>query len=314
MRTDCCGNWICDDHHKYALFSFARNSCARNHDHYTLCSHHHHNEHKGHWKECEACRTSFQTEMYVWYATNEYNFEVLEDPPKYEPTCCDGCGRVIKLATDGHTIAPTGTFCERCADLERSRRTAAPERKRAAAPRKPKVQLPVNTDSQAIELIVSTQVQKRWRIKPAMRASELPAYWLSQWRLEFARKADRTEVALVTNIATLYTFVFPLKELDRGRSFENLFRMRLGFALHDAPSLVQWKSAPIVFTTGNPRQVVGSMNDMRHQLAWKPTAVPFDVPMKSDEDLINETPYLWLDESFPGEGFAKRLASAKDAD
>jgi hypothetical protein len=39
-RTDCCGNWICDDEHTYVLFSYARNSCHRNHSRYTLCAYH----------------------------------------------------------------------------------------------------------------------------------------------------------------------------------------------------------------------------------------------------------------------------------
>jgi hypothetical protein len=39
-KTECCGNWICDDHDKYQLFSYARNSCARNHDRYTVCGAH----------------------------------------------------------------------------------------------------------------------------------------------------------------------------------------------------------------------------------------------------------------------------------
>ena len=83
--------------------------------------------------------------------------------------------------------------------------------------------------------------------------------------------------------------------------------MRLGFALHDAPSLAAWKQAPIVFVAGNPRRVVGSMNDMRHQLAW-----PAET-MRSDEDLINGTPFLWLQETFPKEEFAKRLAEAAES-
>lgn len=37
-KTDCCGNWICDDEHKYVIFSYARNSCHRNHNRYTLCA------------------------------------------------------------------------------------------------------------------------------------------------------------------------------------------------------------------------------------------------------------------------------------
>ena len=304
MRTSCCGSWICNDHDKYVLFSYARNSCARNHQRYTLCSYHHANEHKGHWKDCKICRQSFDTEMYVWFGTNEYNFEVLENPPEYEPTHCDRCGVVIKLGTDGHSIGPRGTLCERCTDLPDDEGKT----KRPSAPRKPKPQLPANTDPGAIEIIVSTQVQKRWRIKPAVSAREQAAHWVAQWRLEFGRKADRTEVALLTNIATLYTFVFPFRELDRGRNFENLFRMRLSFALHDAPAFARWGQAPIIFAAGNPRQVVGSMNDMRHQLAWKPLTI--DVPFKSDEDLINGTPFLWLPETFPEKEFSKRLVES----
>jgi hypothetical protein len=28
-KTECCGEWICDDEDKYVLFSYARNSCYR---------------------------------------------------------------------------------------------------------------------------------------------------------------------------------------------------------------------------------------------------------------------------------------------
>ncbi len=34
-KTECCGQWICDDEHKYVLFSYAQNSCFRNHHRYT---------------------------------------------------------------------------------------------------------------------------------------------------------------------------------------------------------------------------------------------------------------------------------------
>jgi hypothetical protein len=110
VNTDCCGNWICDDEHKYEPFSYARNSCSRNHRRYTLCSYHFTEGHKGHWKNCKACRESFAAEMYVWYGTNEYNFDGLENPPHYEPTHCDACAVVIKLGTDGYSIGPRGTL------------------------------------------------------------------------------------------------------------------------------------------------------------------------------------------------------------
>jgi len=41
--------------------------------------------------------------MYVWYGTNEYNFEKLADPPTYAPTHCDNCGAVIRLALESYT-------------------------------------------------------------------------------------------------------------------------------------------------------------------------------------------------------------------
>jgi hypothetical protein len=116
-KTDCCGQWICDDADQYVLFSYARNSCYRNHDRYTLCSSHHHEGHDGDWKTCLACREAFETEMYVWYGTNEYNFEVLENPPTYEPTRCTTCHRIIRLAEDGYSMTGDGYFCAKCSHL-----------------------------------------------------------------------------------------------------------------------------------------------------------------------------------------------------
>jgi hypothetical protein len=66
------------------------------------------------WKTCPECREDFDTEMYVYYATNDYNFEKLENPPAFEPTRCDGCGAVIKLAEGGYSTGPKGTFCSTC--------------------------------------------------------------------------------------------------------------------------------------------------------------------------------------------------------
>ena len=305
-QTECCGQWICNDEHNYVLFSYARNSCSRNHRRFTLCGFHSGEGHKGHWKDCKKCRASFQTEIYVWYGTNEYNFEKLENPPHYEPTLCDRCGVVIKLGTDGYSVGPKGTICERCNYEEHYQPTAKAGRR--VVPRKLKPQLPVNSNPDAIEIILSAQVRKNWRVEPTVRATEPPAHWLGQWRLDFGRKPDRTRWALVTNVATLYTFVFPVKELGRRENFEKLFRLRLGFAIVDAPKLALWKEATIIFAAGNPRMAVGSMNNMRQHLAWRTeTSVG---PMKDDEDWINQTPFLSLPEAFPDKAFAERLTEA----
>ncbi len=117
IKTECCGNWICDDEHKYVLFSYAHNSCSRNHQRYTLCGFHRMEAHKGDWENCPDCKV-FETEMYVWYGTNEYNFEKLQDPPAYEPTRCSRCKAVINLGEDAYSIKyrKTGSeyWCDRC--------------------------------------------------------------------------------------------------------------------------------------------------------------------------------------------------------
>jgi hypothetical protein len=117
-KTPCCGNWICDDEDQYVLFSYARNSCYRNHDHYTLCASHFREGHPGKWQDCPKCRESFNTEMYVWYATNEYNFETLKEPPAFEPTHCKQCGVVIRLGEDGYSTKGGDYLCMACTAQE----------------------------------------------------------------------------------------------------------------------------------------------------------------------------------------------------
>jgi len=115
-KTECCGRWICNDEHEYVLFSFARNSCHRNHRSYTLCGFHHANGHHGSWKECSVCRAEFETEMYVYYGTNEYNFEKLENPPDFAPTRCVKCKAVINLAEGGYSMFKGEYSCPSCSD------------------------------------------------------------------------------------------------------------------------------------------------------------------------------------------------------
>ena len=117
-KTECCNHWICDDEDKYVIFSYARNSCSRNHRRFTLCGYHYTEGHAGSWKDCSVCRNAFETEIYVYYGTNEYNFEKLKNPPTYLPTKCAGCGVVISLGYDGYSIKGDKYFCEGCADKE----------------------------------------------------------------------------------------------------------------------------------------------------------------------------------------------------
>jgi len=122
-KTECCANWICDDEHKYVMFSYARNCCHRNHNHYTLCAHHHNEDHNGDWQVCAECKSDFKTEMFVWYGTNEYNFEKLPNPPAYEPTKCSSCGEIIVLSEESYSILGKQYFCEECSNQRMSDRT-----------------------------------------------------------------------------------------------------------------------------------------------------------------------------------------------
>ena len=116
-KTDCCDNWICDDMDQYVMFSYERNSCYRNHSQYTLCASHHHNNHSGKWQECKKCKKDFPTEMYVWHGTNEYNFEVLKNPPKFKPTRCSRCNSIISLTEDSYSLKGGKYVCMRCSSI-----------------------------------------------------------------------------------------------------------------------------------------------------------------------------------------------------
>lgn len=119
--TLCCGRLICDDEDNYVLFSYARNSCHRNHSRYTLCGAHYNEGHDGRWQECAECRDIAEPEMYVYFGTNEYNFEKLENPPAYEPTTCRRCARVISLSEDGYVMNGEGYLCLACSAAEFAR-------------------------------------------------------------------------------------------------------------------------------------------------------------------------------------------------
>jgi len=119
-RTECCGALICDDESDYVLFSYAHNSCHRNHSRYTLCASHYNEQHEGEWQQCEECRQGSETEMYVWYGTNEYNFVKLENPPEFKPTKCAKCKRVIKMGEGGYSMKGGEYFCDRCSGFDLS--------------------------------------------------------------------------------------------------------------------------------------------------------------------------------------------------
>ena len=115
-KIECCGNWVCGDESDYVLFSHSRDICVRNHRRFTLCGYHHMEGHEGGWKDCKKCLNDFkhELEMYVWYGTNEYNFEKLLNPPKFEPTYCAGCKKIISLSNGGYGTFGGKYVCDKC--------------------------------------------------------------------------------------------------------------------------------------------------------------------------------------------------------
>ena len=115
-KTECCDNWVCGDESDYVMFSYSRDICSRNHRRFTLCGSHHAEEHKGNWNTCKKCYDDFkhELEMYVWYGTNEYNFEKLLNPPKFQRTHCAGCKKIICLPDGGFTSLKDIYACEEC--------------------------------------------------------------------------------------------------------------------------------------------------------------------------------------------------------
>jgi hypothetical protein len=118
IQTQCCDQWICDDEEDYELFSYERNSCHRNHRRYTLCGHHHAESHSGDWQTCQECRNDFETEMYVYYGTNEYNFTKLHNPPHYEPSKCSKCKKIINMGKEGYSMQAGKYLCSKCTDFK----------------------------------------------------------------------------------------------------------------------------------------------------------------------------------------------------
>jgi hypothetical protein len=113
VKTDCCDNWICNDVHK-----MKSESCYLKHASYTVCAAHHSSDHKGKWQECKKCEKSWDMANYVWYATNENNFETLANPPEVPETRCIGCKVLLDLEYDCIVGTKDGKMCLECSMID----------------------------------------------------------------------------------------------------------------------------------------------------------------------------------------------------
>ena len=109
MRTECCGNWICDNEDEYVMFSYSRQQCARSHRRYTTCGSHYGNGHSGDWRTCKKCADDRHGEAKSWYSTNGYNFTpgLDSDYPKGQMVteACGNCGGRIATGFEGHSFS-----------------------------------------------------------------------------------------------------------------------------------------------------------------------------------------------------------------
>ena len=53
----------------------------------TFCLTHYYSKHKGKWQECKQCKDEYSIENYVYFATNDFNFEKLPNAPKITIRC-----------------------------------------------------------------------------------------------------------------------------------------------------------------------------------------------------------------------------------
>ena len=146
----------------------------------------------------------------------------------------------------------------------------------------------------------SREVQRRWKMAPAQLSEVLSDHWLQTWRVDFLKRAG-SPVLLVTNEETLYTWVFPKPEVPNRQAFERLFRIRLGSALTDYPNQERWVSAPIDYVSGNPRRLIGVMNNMADHLVWRGSG-PTD-----DEEVVNTMPFQGQTEGSPEWAFREQV-------
>ncbi|MBN2041922.1 MAG: hypothetical protein JW864_17940 [Spirochaetes bacterium] len=116
--TPCCGNFACNPEKDKADSSSLRSNCASNHMFFTLCGYHYNEGHEGRWQDCELCKQSLETEIYVNLGTNDYNFEKLENPPEFKPTKCASCGSIIPLIEGGYSLLGKDYYCARCTARE----------------------------------------------------------------------------------------------------------------------------------------------------------------------------------------------------
>jgi hypothetical protein len=138
-----------------------------------------------------------------------------------------------------------------------------------------------------VELILSkaASIQLKQRVLKPM--TDTPSHFLTQWRVESAEDHRPEKFYMVTNCATLFTFLLPRTRDTRWPDLVTAFRTRLRFALLATSPPAEIAVSEIIAVKGNPRKVIGSMNEMCYLLSQGCTNPPTDDP----EGELNHTPF-----------------------
>lgn len=142
-----------------------------------------------------------------------------------------------------------------------------------------------------LELILSARAARLLHVKPVRAFTQpAPRLFLTQWRVELTDDGDGGRWFMVTNLATLFTFLLPRQPASGFDSMIRDFRLRLGFALLAASPSLEWTPSAIVPVRGNPSAVVGSMNNMVQLLSW-PRRQDAMTPIEDPETWLQRTPF-----------------------
>jgi len=157
-----------------------------------------------------------------------------------------------------------------------------------------------------IQIILSKVASARLKQQPLQPMTD-PAHFLAQWRVDIAEDHRREQFYIVTNCATLFTFLLPRTRTMRWPDLVTAFRTRLRFALLAASPPAEITISEIIPVKGNPRKVVGSMNEMNYLLSQGCTNPPTDDP----EGQLNQTPFSAIGErgnyAFPDKTWQAKL-------
>ena len=150
-----------------------------------------------------------------------------------------------------------------------------------------------------ITLNASAKARKRFRLTVSEKAET--GHWHEQWRLDVIEPKLCGQAAIFTNLATLFSILVPVEESATFVAAYRYFCTRLQFTLIDARSDLTVENTPPQIVTGNPRAVIGTINDMKFALEVENDHAP--VPGRDPELFLNRTPYSMIDYQYPVDRF-----------